>query len=112
METADTFIIVQGPRGSGKRELVLDQALKDTKYKLLVDCKPIQEARGHSATINAAAASVGYKPVFSWMNSISGMVDMAAQVSLKSINFYKTTVCYTSGMCPNLGPVYTCTSYR
>ncbi|KAF2640681.1 escape protein-like protein 2 [Massarina eburnea CBS 473.64] len=79
IETADTFIIVQGPRGSGKRELVVDQALQDTKYKLILDCKPIQEARGDSATINAAAAGVGYTPVFSWMNSISGMIDMAAQ---------------------------------
>lgn len=79
METADTFIIVQGPRGSGKKELVVDQALQDTKLKLVIDCKPIQEARGDSATISAAANSVGYKPVFSWMNSISGMIDMAAQ---------------------------------
>jgi hypothetical protein len=79
METADTFIIVQGPRGSGKRELVVDQALQDKKLKLVLDCKPIQEARGDSATINAAALSVGYRPVFSWMNSISGMIDMAAQ---------------------------------
>ena len=79
METADTFIIVQGPRGSGKRELVLDQALKNKKNKLIIDCKPIQEARGDSATINAAAREVGYRPVFSWMNSISGMIDMAAQ---------------------------------
>jgi hypothetical protein len=79
METADTFIIVQGPRGSGKRDLVVDQALQDKKLKLIIDCKPIQEARGESATINAAALSVGYRPVFSWMNSISGMIDMAAQ---------------------------------
>ncbi|KAF2463647.1 uncharacterized protein BDR25DRAFT_329606 [Lindgomyces ingoldianus] len=79
METADTFIIVQGPRGSGKRELVIDQALKHKKHTVIIDCKPIQEARGDSATINAAAAEVGYRPVFSWMNSISGMIDMAAQ---------------------------------
>lgn len=79
IETADTFIIVQGPRGSGKRELVLDQALKNRSHKLVIDCKPIQEARGDSATIRAAAAEVGYRPVFSWMNSISGMIDLAAQ---------------------------------
>ena len=79
METADTFIIVQGPHGSGKKELVIDQALKNKKHKLLIDCKPIQEARGDSATINAAAAEVGYRPVFSWMNSMSGLIDMAAQ---------------------------------
>ncbi|KAI9800422.1 MAG: mitochondrial escape protein 2 [Piccolia ochrophora] len=79
METADTFVVVQGPRGSGKRELVVDQALKDRKHKLIIDCKPIQEARGDSATIRAAAVEVGYRPVFSWMNSISSMIDLAAQ---------------------------------
>ena len=46
METADTFIVVQGPRGAGKRELVLNQALNNTPYKLVIDCKPIQEAHG------------------------------------------------------------------
>lgn len=79
METADTFIVIQGPRGSGKKELVLDQTLKGRKNVLLIDCKPIQEARGDSATINAAAASVGYRPVFTWMNSMSSLIDLAAQ---------------------------------
>ncbi|KAF2397218.1 hypothetical protein EJ06DRAFT_515476 [Trichodelitschia bisporula] len=79
METADTFIIVQGPRGAGKRELVVDQALKNRKFKLIVDCKPIQEARGDGPTIAATAAQVGYRPVFSWMNSMSGWIDLAAQ---------------------------------
>lgn len=79
METADTFIVVQGPRGSGKKELILDQALKGRPNTLLIDCKPIQEARGDSATIGAAAAEVGYRPVFSWMNSVSSMIDLAAQ---------------------------------
>jgi len=40
METADTFIVVQGPRGSGKKELLFDQALKGRKNTLLIDCKP------------------------------------------------------------------------
>src|SRR5215469_3130017 len=79
MESADTFIIVQGPRGSGKRELVVDQALKGCKNTLVIDCKPVQEARGDSATICAAAEQVGYRPVFSWMNTISGWIDLAAQ---------------------------------
>ncbi|ATZ48119.1 Bcyme2 [Botrytis cinerea B05.10] len=79
METADTFIVVQGPRGSGKKELIIDQALKGRPNTLLIDCKPIQEARGDSATIAAAAATVGYRPVFSWMNSFSSLIDLAAQ---------------------------------
>jgi len=78
LESTDTFNIVQGPRGSGKKELV-DEALKHRKYKLTIDCKPIQEARGDSATISAAASEVGYRPVFSFMNAINGWIDLAAQ---------------------------------
>ena len=69
----------RGPRGSGKRELVVEQALKEKKLKLVIDCKKIQDARGDSGTIDATAMSVGYSPVFSWMNSISGLIDLAAQ---------------------------------
>lgn len=78
LESAETFNIVQGPRGSGKKELV-DEALKHRKYKLTIDCKQIQEARGDSATISAAASEVGYRPVFSFMNSLNGWIDLAAQ---------------------------------
>ncbi|KAJ6096732.1 hypothetical protein N7486_007478 [Penicillium sp. IBT 16267x] len=78
-ETAETFIVIHGPRGSGKRELVLEQALKDYHYKVIIDCKQIQDARGDSAKISRAAAQVGYRPIFSWMNSISSLIDLAAQ---------------------------------
>ncbi|KAJ5145604.1 uncharacterized protein N7515_000168 [Penicillium bovifimosum] len=78
-ETADTFIVVHGPRGSGKRELVLEQSLKDHKYKVVIDYKQIQDARGDTAKISRAAAQVGYRPIFSWMNSISSFIDLAAQ---------------------------------
>lgn len=78
-ESAETFIVLHGPRGSGKRELVLDQALKGEKYKIVIDCKQIQDARGDTAKISRAAAQVGYRPIFSWMNSISSFIDLASQ---------------------------------
>ncbi|KAL4801465.1 RNA12 protein-domain-containing protein [Aspergillus unguis] len=78
-ESAETFIVIHGPRGSGKRELVLDKTLKDKKYKLVIDCKQIQEAKGDTAKIARAASQVGYRPIFSWMNSISSFIDLAAQ---------------------------------
>lgn len=78
-ETAETFIVIHGPRGSGKRELVLDQALENRKYKIVIDCKQIQDVRGDTAKISRAAAQVGYRPIFSWMNSISSFIDLAAQ---------------------------------
>ncbi|EGE07329.1 RNA12 protein [Trichophyton equinum CBS 127.97] len=82
VEGNDTFIVVHGPRGLGKKEFVLDEALKNYKNKLVIDCKPIQEAPGDSTMIAAAAAEVGYKPVFSWMNSISSVIDVATQSAI------------------------------
>ncbi|KAL4786715.1 RNA12 protein-domain-containing protein [Aspergillus varians] len=78
-ESTETFIVIHGPRGSGKRELVLDRALKDHRYKLVIDCKQLQEAKGDTAKIARAASQVGYRPIFSWMNSISSFIDLAAQ---------------------------------
>ncbi|KAI1109479.1 escape protein-like protein 2 [Nemania sp. NC0429] len=79
MESAETFIVVQGPRGSGKKELVLEQALRDRKNVLVIDCKQIVEARGESAIIKKMASEVGYRPIFSWANSMSSMIDLAIQ---------------------------------
>ncbi|KAI4195410.1 MAG: hypothetical protein LQ350_007223 [Teloschistes chrysophthalmus] len=92
METAETFIVVQGPRGSGKRELVLDEALKGRRNTLLIDCKPIQEARGDSSTIFAAAREVGYRPVFSWMNTFSSLIDLAAQGTIGTKTGFSETL--------------------
>jgi hypothetical protein len=79
LETAETFIVVQGPRGSGKKELILDQALKDRENVLVIDLKPIVEARNESTTIKKLANAVGYRPVFSWANNLSSMIDLAVQ---------------------------------
>ncbi|KAI5849576.1 RNA12 protein-domain-containing protein [Morchella snyderi] len=81
-ETVETFIVVQGPRGSGKKDLVVDTVLKGRNNVLVIDCEPIDEAHGDSATIAAAAAQVGYRPVFSWLNTISSLLDLAAQGTL------------------------------
>ena len=92
MESADTFIVIQGPRGSGKKELVLEQALGGRKNTLVIDCKPIQEAKGDSSTICAAAVEVGYRPVFSWMNSISSLIDLAAQGTIGTKTGFSETL--------------------
>ena len=92
MESADTFIVIQGPRGSGKRELILEQALQGRKNNLLIDCKAIQEARGDSSTISAAAQEVGYRPIFSWMNSLNSLIDMAAQGTIGTKTSFSETL--------------------
>lgn len=92
IETADTFIVVQGPRGAGKKELVMDYVLDKNRQKMVIDCKKISEARGDSATIAAAAAEVGYRPVFSWMNSISSMIDLAAMGTIGTKTGFSETL--------------------
>ncbi|KAE8451488.1 hypothetical protein EG329_003561 [Mollisiaceae sp. DMI_Dod_QoI] len=92
METAETFIVIQGPRGSGKKELIMDQALKGRQNILYIDSKPIQEARGDSSTISATAAAVGhtdseilvvsYRPLFAIFNNMSSLIDLAAQATI------------------------------
>ncbi|CCC13640.1 hypothetical protein SMACR_09367 [Sordaria macrospora] len=79
LESVDTFTVVHGPRGSGKKELILDQVLKERNDVLLIDCKPVVEARGEAGTIRRLAFEVGYRPVFSWSNNISSLVDLAVQ---------------------------------
>ncbi|KAL6413804.1 mitochondrial rRNA processing protein PRP12 [Ilyonectria robusta] len=78
-ETSDTFIVVTGPKGSGKVEMIMDQSLEGRKNVLKIDCRPIVDARGEAGTIKRLAAAVGYRPVFSWANSMSSMVDLAVQ---------------------------------
>lgn len=77
--SSDTFVVVTGPRGSGKIEMVMDQALAGRKNVLLIDCKPIVDASGEAGTIKRLAAAVGFRPVFSWANSMSSMIDLAVQ---------------------------------
>lgn len=78
-ETSDTFIVVTGPKGSGKDEMIMNQALEGRKNVLRLDCRRIVEARGEAGLIKRLAMAVGYRPVFSWANSMSSMIDLAVQ---------------------------------
>ncbi|KAK5661019.1 hypothetical protein OQA88_12398 [Cercophora sp. LCS_1] len=79
LESTATFIVVHGPKGSGKKELIVDQVLEGRKKVLVLDCKPVVEARGEAGTIKRLAAQVGYRPIFSWANNLSSMIDLAIQ---------------------------------
>lgn len=82
-ENANTFIVVKGPKGSGKREFVVDHALKInntfSKRVLELDCDPLIKARSDNAFLKATAGQLGYFPLFTWTNSISLFVDLGLQ---------------------------------
>ena len=87
-----TFVIVQGPHGSGKRELVVDGVLKTKENTLVVDCSTITDQHGDAAIISALANQIGYRPIFSSMNWISSMMDLAAQGVIGSKAGFSETV--------------------
>ncbi|KAG5365907.1 Mitochondrial escape protein 2 [Yarrowia sp. B02] len=83
-ENVNTFIVVNGPRGSGKQELVMDYVLADRRRDgrgkvLQIDCADLAKARNDPEFITTAAHQLGYFPVFPWMNNISSFIDLAIQ---------------------------------
>ncbi|CCE80229.1 Piso0_003331 [Millerozyma farinosa CBS 7064] len=82
-ENINTFIIVRGPKGSGKQEFVLDHCLKNDerlKNKILyIDCDALAKSRNDASLITSTAQQVGYFPVFTWLNSISQFIDLGVQ---------------------------------
>lgn len=89
---ADSLFVIQGPPGSRKKEFAIDQALRNKKYVLNIDCKPVQEARGDTKTITAVAKQVGYWPVLLWMNKIINLIDITAQGMIHAKTDFSETV--------------------
>lgn len=82
-ENANTFIIVKGPKGSGKREFVFDNSINmedaPTKNTLEIDCTALVNARSDNLFLKTTAGQVGYFPLFTWTNSITQFVDLGLQ---------------------------------
>lgn len=82
-ENISTFIIVKGPKGSGKQEFVLDHTLlQDAELKrkiLYIDCDALVKTRLDNAMLQATAHQLGYFPLFTWTNSILQFIDLGVQ---------------------------------
>lgn len=75
-ENVNSMIVIQGPAGSGKRNLVNNMILNDRDNVLYVDCENIIKSRKDYQIIQNTAHEIGYFPVFSFMTSISSFVDL------------------------------------
>lgn len=78
-ENVNTFIVVNGPRGSGKRDLVNKIALRDRPNVLQIDCEALTKSRNDTTFLKAAASQFGYYPVFPWMKNITTFIDLITQ---------------------------------
>ena len=78
-ENNNTFVIVRGPRGSGKRELVMQHTLRDRDNVLYLDCDKIIKARTDVKFLKSAAREIGYFPIVPWTGSITRIMDVLTQ---------------------------------
>ncbi|CEP64995.1 Yme2p LALA0_S16e00276g [Lachancea lanzarotensis] len=78
-ENNNTFVIVRGPRGSGKHDLVVQHTLHDRPNVLYIDCDKLTKSRTDSKFLMNAAAEIGYFPIFPWINSLTNVIDLAVQ---------------------------------
>ncbi|KAF9951110.1 mitochondrial escape protein 2 [Mortierella alpina] len=72
----ETFAIVQGPRGSGKTDMV-EYAIKEKKHRVMISCEELANARSEGEILTTLAKQVGYIPLFQFMNTLNNMMDMA-----------------------------------
>ncbi|WVQ99031.1 hypothetical protein IAU59_006163 [Kwoniella sp. CBS 9459] len=77
-EYPGTFITITGPPGSGKVSLVTRVLKQQQKPALVIDCAEIAKAKNDKNLLDALAEQTGYYPVFSFMSSLSGLIDLAA----------------------------------
>ncbi|WWD16211.1 hypothetical protein CI109_100637 [Kwoniella shandongensis] len=77
-EYPGSFITITGPPGSGKVSLVTRVLKQQDKPALVIDCAEIAKAKNDAGLVSALADETGYYPVFSFMSSLSGLIDLAA----------------------------------
>ncbi|OUM51589.1 hypothetical protein BVG19_g697 [[Candida] boidinii] len=78
-ENVNTFIIVSGPRGSGKRSLVEQGVLDKRENVLYIDCENLIKARKETTFLSAFANEIGYYPIFAWLNTSASFIDLVVQ---------------------------------
>ncbi|CCH60492.1 hypothetical protein TBLA_0C07010 [Henningerozyma blattae CBS 6284] len=78
-ENNNTFVIIRGPRGSGKHELVVRHTLSDRENMLYLDCDKLIKSRTDAKFLRNAATQLGYFPIFPWFNSFTSIIDLTVQ---------------------------------
>ncbi|KAA8909081.1 RNA12 protein-domain-containing protein [Sphaerosporella brunnea] len=79
----DTAVVVHGPR-RGKRKLIGDYILEHHENVLLIDCKPIAEAPGDNATVEACAREVGYPVLPAFISDLTVSAGLRTEATRQS----------------------------
>ncbi|KIJ17097.1 hypothetical protein PAXINDRAFT_167891 [Paxillus involutus ATCC 200175] len=73
-----TITFIHGPQGSGKSRMV-SAVMRDIDRKtLVIDCAELSKESSDTRLVAALAQQTGYRPVFTFLNSLNNMIDMAS----------------------------------
>ncbi|KAJ3147035.1 mitochondrial escape protein 2 [Geranomyces variabilis] len=72
-QTPDTIVLVAGPKGSGKSQLV-QKAVENSRYKLVIRCDELAGQPPH-VMLDRLATQINFKPMFNWLVQGSSMID-------------------------------------
>lgn len=78
-ENNNTFVVIRGPRGSGKHDLVMQHTLQNRANVLYLDCDKLIKSRTDPMFLKNAASQLGYFPIFPWIDSVTGVLDLTVQ---------------------------------
>ncbi|KAJ2353614.1 mitochondrial escape protein 2, partial [Coemansia sp. RSA 2618] len=82
-EPPESFVVVAGPRGSGKTRVV-EQAMVGKKYRIVVDTRRLAAEHSELEQMTQLARQLGWWPVFNSIISITNAVDMMVKATTGS----------------------------
>ncbi|KAG9318163.1 RNA12 protein-domain-containing protein [Chiua virens] len=69
---------VHGPQGSGKSQLISAVLQESDRKTLVIDCAELNKATSDTRLVAALAQQTGYRPVFTFFNSLTNVIDIAS----------------------------------
>ncbi|KAF4578617.1 mitochondrial escape protein 2 [Pleurotus pulmonarius] len=73
-----TVAFLHGPQGSGKSRLLETMIQDSDRHVLHIDCRDLQKATSDPQLVGALARQTGYWPVFTFLDSMSSLLDLAS----------------------------------
>ncbi|KAH9901129.1 RNA12 protein-domain-containing protein [Cubamyces lactineus] len=74
----NTICFIHGPQGSGKTRMLSNLLKEQGRKAMIIDVGELLKAGSDSALVSGLANQTGYWPVFSFLNSVNNLIDLAS----------------------------------
>ncbi|KAI9067059.1 hypothetical protein FKP32DRAFT_1664487 [Trametes sanguinea] len=74
----NTICFVHGPQGSGKTRMLSSMLKQQGRKAMVIDVGELTKAGSDMALVSGLANQTGYWPVFSFLNSVNNLIDLAS----------------------------------